>query len=582
MIRRSEKSWTNSSPEKDRSAFLFVFLVLWAILVSQCAHRGPPPGGPVDRTAPEVVDHLPQSDATHVPLTQEIAITFSEAMDKASVVDALFISPAPKEAPKFKWKGRRILVTLAGGLQKDKTYVITLGTGCKDLHNNNLLRSQSFAFSTGEKIDQGSIVGRVYEDISPRMGVDLWAYQIEGNFQPDPSVHLPDYITQTDADGYFHLSHLGQGRYRIYAVEDANDDRKFDALAELLAVPSADAIVSESEPYFQAPALRLAKLDTTGPRLRSVQATLKDRVVLSFDEPLDSTGAVNPASYRLVCPVEESVSVEIKAVSLACGSRDRVTLSTAPLEEGRRYLVVLSGLTDLAGNPVVPPEQAGEFLGSGLPDTQGPKLISFWPPDSAQTVPWHAAISLCFDEAVEPVSVETSFAVLDSLGGTLPGRFRWEHGAKMVFLFDEKLKGGQLYRIRLEAAGVRDLAGNAMGEDTIETWFQTVQAEILGSVSGKILRPGIYDSATAVIRASGLDQAGGNNSITTQEEEYCFSRLLPGRYLFSAFLDLDANGRYGFGRPVPFVPAEPFTVRQDTVVVRSRWETAGVDIVFGP
>jgi len=45
-------------------------------------------------------------------------------------------------------------------------------------------------------------------------------------------------------------------------------------------------------------------------------------------------------------------------------------------------------------------------------------------------------------------------------------------------------------------------------------------------------------------------------------------------------LDMDENGRFSFGRPVPFVPAEPLWISQDTVRVRSRWETGGVDIDF--
>jgi len=112
--------------------------------------------------------------------------------------------------------------------------------------------------------------------------------------------------------------------------------------------------------------------------------------------------------------------------------------------------------------------------------------------------------------------------------------------------------------------------------------LQTVEAERLGCLSGRVIRQGVPDSGTAFVRAHGLDEVGQESLVVTQAGEYRFSDLLPGRYLLSAFLDLDGNGRFGFGRPTPFVPAEPFWVSQDTVTVRARWETAGVDILLKP
>jgi uncharacterized protein (DUF2141 family) len=582
MMRRSETSWNRSSPEGDRISLWLLALLLWVLVIPQCAHKEPPPGGPVDRTSPEVVSHLPKPNAVGVPLDQGIAITFSEAMDRSSVADALFISPAPREAPKIKWRGSTAKVTLADGLQPDITYVITLGVSCKDLRKNNMRESYSFAFSTGERIDQGSLLGRVYQDIAPRMGVDLWAYQLKEDFQPDPAVHNPDYVTQTDGDGNFRWDHLGHGRYRVFAVEDLNDDRKFDADLELLAVPSEDAALSEAEPTYRISSLRLARLDTVSPSLKSVEVLPGDQVVLSFDEPLDSASAVRPENYSLRSGGEQSIGVEIRAVSAECRSRDRVTLSAVSLEEGRRYLVSPSGLRDLAGNQIGPPGDQAEFLSNGLPDTTGPELVSLWPPDSALAIPRNARISLCFGEAVEPISVETSFVVRDALHEPLPGRFQWEHGAGMQFSFDQDLGGGQIYSIFLDAVGVMDLSGNGMEGASMVTWFQTVEAEILGSLSGQVVAWGVPDTATVFVRAHGLEETAGEGLVTAQGEEYRFAELPPGRYLISAFVDLDGNGRFGFGRPVPFLPAEPFAVHEDTVRIRSRWETAGVNIVFSP
>lgn len=532
----------------------------------------------MDRIPPEVVDHTPQSDLTGVSLTEEISITFSEAMEKSSVADALFISPAPKGPVEIKWRGRSMKVLLAEKLQGDKTYVITLGVGCSDLHNNNLLKSYSFAFSTGDKIDLGTIQGLVYHGISPRKGVDLWAYQLGGDFQPDPAAHPPDYITQTGGDGHFRLEHLGRGQYRLFAIEDLNDDRKFDVEAELLAVPSGDILLSEEELSVWATPFRLARLDTTGPSLKTADVPEKTKVILHFDEPLDSVVAASKGCYRLYTWEDESDFLEVRAVSLQCGSKNRVILSTDPQVEERRYGISLSELKDLAGNQIAPPGDQGEFFGGGRRDVTGPALVDRWPPDSAEGISRDAVVSLCFDEAVEPVSVETSFVLSDSMHEALAGYIRWDHGARMTFFPDRRLVSGEFHSIFLDVTGVRDLAGNPMVDSVLSTVFRIVEAEQLGSLSGKIDRQGFPDTGAVFLRAHGLDQAGHESLVMTQKEEYSFAELLPGRYLVSAFLDLDENRRFSYGRPIPFIPTEPFWISQDTVMVRSRWETAGVDI----
>jgi len=554
--------------------------LLWLLLVLQCAHKGPPPGGPVDRIPPEVVDHTPQANLTHVSLDQEITVTFSEAMDRSSVVDALFISPRPRESPDTKWKGRTLKVTLPEGLQEDRTYVITLGVTCKDLRKNNLLKSYSFAFSTGERIDQGSVSGQVYQDIFLRMGVDLWAYQLSGDVHTDLAVQPPDYVTQTDAMGQFRFDNLGEGRYRCFAVEDLNGDRKFDADTELLAVPSRDVLLSQAVSSGQKLSLRLAHLDTVGPSLKTLEVSRGDKVILYFDEALDSVSAVVPESYRLFSAEDTSVSLDIRAVSLECGSQDRIILNAVPQKEGKRYQLSLRGLQDLFGNQLTLPSHHHEFWGSDLPDTIGPRLVELWPPDSAQGIFRDAPISLCFDEAIEPISAETSIVVLDSARVPLVGQFQWAHGAKLTFYPDQGLGAGSVYSISLSALGLRDLAGNAMAEGVPETWFETVEAEKLGSLSGKVTRLGLPDSGRVFLQAYALEKGGRERQVFSQTGEYRFESLLPGRYLISAFLDLDGNSNFSWGRPIPFIPAEPFWVSQDTVMIRSRWETGGVDVVL--
>ncbi|OPX22114.1 MAG: hypothetical protein B1H02_06605, partial [Candidatus Latescibacteria bacterium 4484_107] len=137
-----------------------IFLVGW-ILFCSCAKRGFPPGGPEDKTPPEIVATQPAGGALNVALDEKIEISFSERMDPRSVEKATFVSPNPEGTLDFNWNGKQVGIEFPSGLKADRTYVVTVGTGARDERRNRLKESYSFAFSTGGRLSSGEIRGRV-------------------------------------------------------------------------------------------------------------------------------------------------------------------------------------------------------------------------------------------------------------------------------------------------------------------------------------------------------------------------------------------------------------------------------------
>ena len=70
---------------------LLIFLFA-SLLLIKCANQLPPPGGPVDRVPPEVLEVYPPNGTTNFD-DDHLEITFSECIDKMSIMNALFISP---------------------------------------------------------------------------------------------------------------------------------------------------------------------------------------------------------------------------------------------------------------------------------------------------------------------------------------------------------------------------------------------------------------------------------------------------------------------------------------------------------
>ena len=245
------------------------------LLLCSCAKQGFPPGGPVDKTPPEVVSTSPVCNSTGVSPQTQIEVTFSERMDRESVEEAVYISPVLERPPELSWKGRTLFIKPLQRFSSDRTYVVTIGTGAQDQQGNSLTKPYSFAFSTGSRIDLGGISGKVTTPTGPQPRAFVWAYRLEPAKEPDPAKDAPHYVTETDTEGSYLLSFLSPGVYRVFAFLDKDGDRKYAPEQEPLAVPPTDVTLSDSADSVQMTDLFL-------PLLRDYAGNVPSDSVYSF------------------------------------------------------------------------------------------------------------------------------------------------------------------------------------------------------------------------------------------------------------------------------------------------------------
>lgn len=566
-----------------------ILLLPAVLMLAGCAQMEPPPGGPQDLTPPAVEKHHPPAGATGVSIDEELLVIFTEHMNRSSVEEALFLSPALDQPPRLKWRGRTLRIQPKDPLRPDQTYVITLGVGCSDLRNNKMEESYSFAFSTGQAIDQGQISGTVVRadrshgiGFSHRGGADLWAYRLSSRKRPDPAVDPPDYITQADERGRYRLTHLGPDRYRIFAVEDRNRDRRWNTPGELIGVPSGDLDLSGEILAAVLGPLGLDVADTLEPSLQNARAVHRSAVMLSFDEDVDSARAVSPGAYRIERMDQPGDTLGLLSVSLPPGRSHEIVLSTEEQTEDAAYQVTVRGIIDRAGHAVRTDGGQARFTGAGWADSTGPALRLVWPPDSSGQVALEAEPMLFFDEPVRPASLQKAFSLADTGGTAVEGEFMFFHGAAAAFVPRQPLDPDHWYLLRLEGSSVSDLSGNAMADTSVAVRFETLDAERIGSLSGAIQRGDHAPEAPAVLIVSGPGEKRPHHRHQVLGDDYLLDSLLPGAYTMTAFLDLNGDGLWNPGRPVPFRPAEPLWAADDSLMVRSRWETAGVNVVFQP
>ncbi len=556
------------------TAFRLSPFILLSLLYLSCARQEPPSGGPEDTIPPQILDHLPRSLATRVPLESKLKIFFSEQMDRKSVEESIFISPPLSY--KATWRDQILNLNPSAPIDLRCTYVVTLGTGCRDLHHNPLPQAYIFAFSTGDSIDRGSIDGITFFQGEPIEGASIWAYHSNGD-----SIHLnatPDYVTQSGMGGHFRFDYLISGNYLVFALLDKNRDGEWDPLVEPLAVPPGEVTLTREGSSVKGLYLSLALRDTTKPNLITLQPMDYEKLRLVFDHQMDSLQIFTPSHYSLNFA---GGILPIKGIYPDYGRMDRVYLWTGKQEKGREYTLRMKEIWDRWGNPLSPSSAEVSFSGSSLPDTVPPGLMGIYPPDGAKAVSLEARGELFFSEPMNRSSIEEAFGLLGPEGDTISGTFNWPFPNFCCYIPEKKLPGSSSLQIILEGDKVKDLAGNRLGDSTLTYSFPTLNPDTLGSLSGRITLTDTTQEGMVVLSCKSVDSPIGYVKPIKEPGTYTLDSLICGRYIFRAWLDRNFNHRFDQGKIFPFSPAEFFTVYPDTVRVRARWETEGIDMELG-
>lgn len=232
---------------KTRIACLIAGLV-----AASCAIPEPPPGGPEDKTPPEVLATRPEAGASGIPADAAIEFVFSEKMSTTRFDRLVELSPAAKIA-RARWKKNAVTIEFEGPLHPDTTYLVRVKPGYADAHNVRNDRPFEFAFATSAEIDTGSISGRVYFRRKPseKGVVRLFALPKDSVFAPEAA--RPDRETTTQKDGAYEFRHLPArgGSFVVWAFHDTNGNGVMDRDGEVGAALPDTVALSEGRPRLE-------------------------------------------------------------------------------------------------------------------------------------------------------------------------------------------------------------------------------------------------------------------------------------------------------------------------------------------
>lgn len=218
---------------------LILVLALSAIILflPRCASIGSISGGDKDTIAPILLSSTPKMYQT-LFTEKVIKLTFNEYIALKDPGKQFFVSP-PLEVKAFPMpKGKSVVVKLENPLAANTTYTFGFGNSIVDNNEGNPIPNFQLVFSTGSKLDTLAVEGYLFDAYTQKVpeNVKVMLYRSENDSLPYLS--NPSYYTFPEKSGFFRVSNIPAGKYRLVAVADKNDNLRYEQHAEQIGFVS--------------------------------------------------------------------------------------------------------------------------------------------------------------------------------------------------------------------------------------------------------------------------------------------------------------------------------------------------------
>lgn len=545
-----------------------VVLFLLAVALAGCAGQYPPTGGPIDTTPPEIDITSPTQNELNYT-SREIRIRFDKYMVRRTVESSIFFPPFDLNELKFDWSGKELTISVEKPLEKDRTYILTVGARAQGEHGNYLGKAYNIVFSTGAQIDTGTVSGEVY---SPKaQSYTIAAYPVTPDIDTlRPYVTLPRYITQSDDSGSYVLQGLAAGSYRLICFDDQMRNFLYAPQLDLYSSATHDIKITSSDQKVSNVDFIVAREDTSRPQLYGASLANDGFLLLKFSEPLD-TSYLSPSYFSVRDSATGTILPVDFAARLESNEYDAVIHISKPLSLHRKYYVIAKdSLRDMHSNfmsdsnstVLIEPDSVSAKLG----------LYYFNFPDSLKKVTAYDTLLCQFlAPSVNGVQSSPELSVLDTTG--TPVTDGVSMASQTVFSLNlHRLAPSRWYTARLE---FKIDSGGVAKDSVVERSFMTVDSSSLGDIVGRVTP--VVPGKRVVVAAH---KEGGNTCYAFADSNGTFHMggILAGNYDVRAYVQHGRGMAYYNGRSFPYRFAKPLGVYPEQLKIRARWTTEGVDI----
>lgn len=216
-----------------------VVLMFASGLLWRCANIASLEGGPKDSLPPIVISATPGFNTTGFA-GKEIYIGFNEYVQIKDQQKEFFTSPMMKKTPTITTSGKGIRITILDTLEENQTYALNFGNSIVDNNEGNRLSGLRYVFSTGDRIDSmimsGYTVSASKGDSVSNSLIFFYPAEVDSIPEYDSILlkHKPAAVAKAATNGIFIAQNLKPIDYKIYAIEDKNNNFTYD--------PETDAV----------------------------------------------------------------------------------------------------------------------------------------------------------------------------------------------------------------------------------------------------------------------------------------------------------------------------------------------------
>jgi len=597
---------------RRRGLYRLPILVTLVVMLAACASIGRPEGGPRDEKPPVFVRSTPAPSALNVNRNR-IEIFFDENIQLDDAFNKVIVSPVQTQPPQVRSLGRRVTVELRDTLVPDETYTIDFGDAIKDLNEGNVLDGFALDFATGDNIDSLRVSGMLFEarTLEPAQGVLVGIY----SDMADSAIRtLPlERVARTNTYGQFTVRGLKPGEYRVFAINDKNNDKRWDrsedvAFYDLTVSPSVtsitvndtlrdaadhDSIVTRPgvaylpddilltwfNEGFQShyikdnarPDRRRATFVMSAPYDTAATATIVNTPALEGLEWDSVTIAdISTGNDSITWWIRDPRVLAVDSLSLAVrhpqtDTLDRIVWQTDTLRfhyhptSDEKKKAKEAEKRRKEGTDTLPPEQI--FMGISM-RTQSTHEI-YNPLIFESSTPWGNVdttmihLSMYVDTVLTPIAHGPLT--------TIPGESILRR--KMTFTPEP----GAKYLLEVDSAAFYDIYGNpakkVKHEFTVKTPDQYSKIIFAVNPGDTTTYVELLDASDNVVRKSRLDKAG---NVT-------FEYLNPGKYYARLFYDTDGNGEWTTGNIDAKLQPEEVAYFPKRIDARANWD---IDLVW--
>ncbi len=568
-----------------------IIIFTTALLAAACASMGTPDGGPYDEAPPIFLTSTPASNATNAS-ENKITLEFDEFIKLQNAYEKIVVSPPQMQQPEIKANGKRITVELLDSLKPSTTYTIDFNDAIADNNESNALEAFSFVFSTGATVDTLGVSGTVLEasNLEPIKGILVGIHSdlSDSAFRTKPF----DRISRTDSRGRFTMRGMAPGKYRIYALADANGNYRFDQKSEKIAyldsliIPYAtpswryDTIWHDSTTVDSIKRVPYIRLQPDNIVLRAFQVPLKQQYLvknprekhnsfkLFFSEAADTLPTIRGLDFEAddAFVVENNVTNDtilywIKDSTIY--NRDTLTVEITymspdsmevyhPRSDTVRLIPRKSRARVLAEEKQKFEEEEKAFLKAarrekGYDKNNPPKYI---PPVEALKIRNNISSSmdlstnctLTFEQplaAIDTAAIHVNI-IVDSVPKAIPYVFRQSEKNIRDYIIYAEWRPGEKYNITIDSAAFEGIYGNTSKAINQEMKFKTLDEYSVLHLT--IPRTG-NEAVVELLNKEGNPVA----SQRTENNRCSFYFINPQVYYIRLFMDSNGNGKWDTG-----------------------------------